>query len=63
MCMVSAYVEAGGECELLLEDVSKIEVKGQQVRVETLFGEARELDATIRVIDFQGGRVVLEKVA
>ena len=62
MCMVKAYIDAGSERELLLEDVSKVEIQGKQIRVETLFGEARELQAVIREIDFQGGSIVLEKV-
>lgn len=62
MCMVKAYIDAGSERELLLEDVSKVEIQGKQIRVETLFGEVRELQAVIREIDFQGGSIVLEKV-
>ncbi|MBW1882474.1 MAG: CooT family nickel-binding protein [Deltaproteobacteria bacterium] len=62
MCMVKAYIDAGSERELLLEDVSKVEIQGKQIRVETLFGEARELQAVIREIDFQGGSIILEKV-
>ncbi len=62
MCMAKAYVGAGSGLELLLEDVSKVEIQGKQIRVETLFGEARELQAVIREIDFQGGSIVLEKV-
>jgi len=60
MCMVKAYIDAGSERELLLEDVSKVEIQGKQIRVETLFGEARELQAVIREIDFQGGSIILD---
>ncbi len=63
MCMAKAYVEAGGECELLLEDVSSVEVAGKQVRVYSLFGELRELEASIKQVDFQNGRIVLESLS
>ncbi len=58
MCMTKAYLDAGGERELLLEDVSRIEIDGPRVRVETLFGETRELEAQIKEIDFQSGSVI-----
>jgi predicted RNA-binding protein len=61
--MAKAYVEAGGECELLLEDVSSVEVTGKQVRVCSLFGELRELEASIKQVDFQNGRIVLESLS
>jgi len=60
MCLANAYIDAGGERELLLEDVSRVEIKGKRVRVETLFGEAREVEAGITEIDFQSGSIVLE---
>ena len=62
MCMANAYLDAGGERELLLEDVSRVEIKGNRVRVETLFGDAREVEAVVREIDFQGGSLVLARV-
>ena len=62
MCMTNAYIETGGERELLLEDVSRVEVKGTRVRVETLFGESREIDAVITEIDFQNASIVLESL-
>ncbi len=65
MCMAKAYLDKGdasSERELLLEDVATVEVEGAQVRVGTLFGETRELQAVIREVDFQNGSIVLEKV-
>ena len=61
MCMVKAYIDAGGERQLLLEDVSKVEIDGKQIRVATLFGDTRELEAVIREVDFQNGSIVLER--
>ncbi len=62
MCMAKAYLDAGGERELLIEDVASVESKDSRVRIANLFGETREVEAVIREVDFQNGSIVLERL-
>ncbi|MBW2273337.1 MAG: CooT family nickel-binding protein [Deltaproteobacteria bacterium] len=59
--MAKAYLDVGGERELLIEDVASVDCKDSRVRIANLFGETRELEAVIREIDFQNGSIVLER--
>ncbi len=62
MCMAKAYLEAreeGSEQELLMEDVTRVEVENGVVRLATLFGDTREVAAVIKEIDLQDGNIVL----
>jgi len=61
MCMAKAYLDAGGERELLLEDVALIERAQNKLRISNLFGESTEVEAVIREVDFQNGSIVLER--
>jgi len=61
MCMAKAYLDSGGERELLLEDVALVEFTDSQVRVSNLFGQSTEIEAVVREIDFQNGSIVLER--
>ena len=61
MCMAKAYLDSGGERELLLEDVALVELTDSQVRVSNLFGQSTEIEAVVREIDFQNGSIVLER--
>jgi len=61
MCMAKAYLDAGDERQLLLEDVALVERKESTIRISDLFGEAIEVEAVIREIDFQNGSIVLER--
>ena len=60
MCMAKAYLDAGDERKLVLEDVALVERKENKIRISNLFGEATEIEAVIREVDFQNGSIVLE---
>ena len=60
MCMVKAYLERDGEKELLLEDVTRLEREGNTLRLSTLFGKTKEIEAVVVGIDFEAGNVLLE---
>jgi len=60
MCMVKAYLERDGEKELLLEDVTRLEREGNMLRLSTLFGKTKEIEAVVVGIDFEAGNVLLE---
>ena len=63
MCLAKAYMGSVGEGDLLVEDISTVQVEGDTVRVTTLFGEQKEYEAGIKEIDFRASRILLEKIA
>jgi predicted RNA-binding protein len=63
MCLAKLYRIRDRREELLLEDVARVEVAGSILRFSTLFGEEREIEATVRVIDFERSSLIVEKRA
>lgn len=61
MCQSNAYLLDGGREELVLEDVTLVEVGKDQVKMRTLFGEPVSLRARVREIDLTKNRIVLER--
>lgn len=61
MCQTSVVLEKeDGAEELLLENVTSLEVLNDGLRISTLFEGSREYqDVAIRRIDFSGGKVYL----
>jgi predicted RNA-binding protein len=60
MCLAKAYI--GSSEELLMEEIASLQVKGDKLLMTTLFGEQREIEASIKEIDFKTSSVVLESV-
>ena len=60
MCLSKAYIENNGEKKLLAEEVASVEVKGNQILLKTLFGEKKEIVASIREINFVSNSIILE---
>jgi predicted RNA-binding protein len=57
-------MEKQGVEELLLENVTALEVLDNGVKITTLFEGSREfIDTVIRRIDFSGGKVYLHQVS
>ena len=59
MCLAKAYLDQKSERELLLEDVVFLECDGKRLRMSTLFGDEKELEAVVKEVDFQGGSVIV----
>ena len=62
MCLAKAYVGSNGKRELLMDEIASLKVKDGKLLVTTLFGEQREIEASIKEIDFMSSSVVLENV-
>ena len=63
MCQTSVLMEKNGVEEVLLENVTMLEVLESGLRITTLFEGAQEfLGVAIRRIDFTGGKVFLYKL-
>lgn len=63
MCQMSIFLKEGEKEELLKEDITKLEVLDKSIRVSTLFEGPTELpDLVVKHIDFNAGKVFLEKI-
>ncbi len=60
MCLSKVYVDRNGKRELLAEEIASVEFKGGNLRFKTLFGEEKEVEASIRRIDFMTHSIFLE---
>jgi len=61
MCLAKAYLMGDGQRELLLEEVALIEIRDKKLRLSTIFGEKKELEAVIKAVDFQNSSIILER--
>jgi predicted RNA-binding protein len=62
MCLAKAYVGANNEKKLLMEEIASLKAQDGKLLVTTLFGERREIEASIREIDFMASSIILEGV-
>lgn len=62
MCQSSIYAIDSGEQELLLEEVARVEIEGDEIILEPLFGERVSLTARIKEIDLMKHRILLERI-
>lgn len=60
MCLSKAYVEKGGKKEFLMTDIASVKVEDGKLTLKSLFGEKKEVAATIREIDFTASLLKLE---
>jgi predicted RNA-binding protein len=60
MCLARVYIGNDDETELLMEEIASLKTEGGKLLMTSLFGEEREIEASIKEIDFMGSRVVLE---
>ncbi len=63
MCQTSVLLEKSGEEELLLENVTTLEVLENGLKITSLFEGTKEfLGVAINRIDFAGGKVFLHQI-
>lgn len=63
MCLSNAYVKSNGERELLMEQVTSVDITGDKIVLKTLFGEQKEVVGKLRQVDFIANAIILEKIA
>jgi predicted RNA-binding protein len=61
MCLAKAYLGNNGEKELLIEEIASLKTGDGKLLLTTLFGEQREIEASIKEIDFRNSSILLEK--
>ncbi len=59
MCLSKAYIEGNGDKELLLEEISSVDIEGDNLIFQTLFGEQKAVKARIRRLDFMTHSILL----
>ena len=52
MCLSKAYVDRNGKRELLMEEIASVNIEDDRLLFKSLFGEQKEVAASIRQIDF-----------
>ena len=62
MCQSSIYAIDSGQEELLLEEVARVEIEGDEITMEPLFGQRVSLNARIKEIDLMKHRILLERI-
>ena len=62
MCLSRAYVVRDDSKEMLLEEITSVQIDGKKLLLKTLFGEQKEIEANIREIDFLGRSILLENL-
>jgi predicted RNA-binding protein len=61
MCQMKIMQEKDGQQELVMEDVSQLEVVEEGIRISTLFEEPKLIPGvTIKTIDFLSGKTMLQ---
>ena len=60
MCLSKAYVIKDNKKEFLMTDIASVKVDGGKLVLSSLFGEKKELAATILEVDFTANSLKLE---
>jgi predicted RNA-binding protein len=63
MCLGKAYLETDNKRELVLDSIASLEIDGTKLKLSTIFGDQKEIEATIKEIDFEGSRIILVPAA
>ncbi len=62
MCLAKAYVGETEPENLMLEDVAWLQIEGTRINLTTLFGERKEINGSLREVDFQGSKIIIDRV-
>jgi predicted RNA-binding protein len=60
VCDTTAFVVRSGAEEMILENVDRVELEGDEVTLTNIFGEQQTLSARLRLIDNNEGKLVFE---
>lgn len=61
MCMADAYITNGLDDEAILKEVATLRVEGDQIVLETLFGDRESILGNIEEIDFANSKILLRR--
>ncbi len=61
MCLASAYFH-NENGQLILKDIAHLKFNGDNVELETLFGEGKSVQGKLVEVDFFSSKIILEPV-
>jgi predicted RNA-binding protein len=61
MCLAKAFLGSKDNTPIV-EEIASVKAEDGKLLVTTLFGEKRELEASIKEIDFRASNIILESV-
>jgi predicted RNA-binding protein len=62
MCDTNAYLKAEGSEEIFLESLARVEVDGDMLYLTSIFGDKKTVNGRILEVNFQGGKIVIERL-
>ncbi len=63
MCEANAYLLKEGQEELILEAVDRVESEGDQIKIESIFGEQKLVHGRIRSMSLVNHKILIEENA
>ena len=63
MCLSKVYFAGDDRRELVMSEITSLKVAANKLLLTTLFGEQKEVKASIREIDFLTNSIILEETA
>ncbi|RLI79197.1 RNA-binding protein [Archaeoglobales archaeon] len=60
MCESKVFLVRDGEEKLVMEDVTKIEVRGDTLIIHGILGEKKELVGKVTLMDLVGHKIIVE---
>jgi predicted RNA-binding protein len=59
MCLASAYLSAKGT-RPFLENITDIKLAGDDIQMETMFGEETVIQGRVLEVDFQNSKIIIQ---
>ena len=63
MCLAKAYLGEAEKNDFIMEDVVLLRIEGDKLNLTTLFGERKEIEGSVREVDFQNSRIIIKTPA
>lgn len=61
MCLSRAYFETSGKSELLMAEITRVEIAGDRLILKDLFGGQKEIAGRLKAVDFVANTMLVEK--
>ena len=61
MCQSTAYILKGDKEEEVMADIATIIPEGKKLRLVSLFGEEKKIEASIQEINLLGHKIILKQ--
>ena len=59
MCLAKAFTDSSSK-HPILQDIARVQVQGNSVRLESLFGDSKVIPGRLVEIDFAASRILLD---